>query len=86
MRNLWKQFQDTGSIERKPGKGQLRATTTRRLPFVDYKGDDRPCGLASQGFPDLNSIEHVRDALGRAIATHNPFSENHSGNENSVAE
>ncbi|GBN19997.1 hypothetical protein AVEN_189670-1 [Araneus ventricosus] len=25
--NLWKQVQDTGSIERKPGKGRPRATT-----------------------------------------------------------
>ncbi|GBO36067.1 hypothetical protein AVEN_187630-1 [Araneus ventricosus] len=25
--NLWKQFQDTGSIERKPGQGRARATT-----------------------------------------------------------
>ncbi|GBM59725.1 hypothetical protein AVEN_40648-1 [Araneus ventricosus] len=25
--NLWKQFQDTGSIERKPGQGRPRATT-----------------------------------------------------------
>ncbi|GBN76632.1 hypothetical protein AVEN_218484-1 [Araneus ventricosus] len=36
--------------------------------------------------PDLNPIEYVWDALGRAIATHNPPSKNHPGNENSVAE
>ncbi|GBM97580.1 hypothetical protein AVEN_249283-1 [Araneus ventricosus] len=36
--------------------------------------------------PDLNPIEHVWDALGRAIATRNPPSENHPGNENSIAE
>ncbi|GFW37103.1 HTH_Tnp_Tc3_2 domain-containing protein [Trichonephila clavipes] len=27
--NLWKQFQDTGSIERKPGKGHPRDTTAK---------------------------------------------------------
>ncbi|GFW06230.1 HTH_Tnp_Tc3_2 domain-containing protein [Trichonephila clavipes] len=27
--NLWKRFQDTGSIERKPGQGRPRATTAR---------------------------------------------------------
>ncbi|GBM12593.1 hypothetical protein AVEN_146776-1 [Araneus ventricosus] len=27
VRNLWKQFQDTGSIDRKPGQGRPRATT-----------------------------------------------------------
>lgn len=27
--NLWKQFQDTGSVERKPGQGRPRATTAR---------------------------------------------------------
>ncbi|GBL74382.1 hypothetical protein AVEN_235350-1 [Araneus ventricosus] len=38
--------------------------------------------------PHLNPIEHVWDALGRAIATRNPPtpSENHPGNENSFAE
>ncbi|GFX03924.1 uncharacterized protein TNCV_4678291 [Trichonephila clavipes] len=29
MCNLWKQFQDTGSIERKPEQGHSRATTVR---------------------------------------------------------
>ncbi|GFU58228.1 uncharacterized protein TNCV_2886171 [Trichonephila clavipes] len=28
--NLWKQFQDTRSIERKPGQGRPRATTARK--------------------------------------------------------
>ncbi|GFV04060.1 transposable element Tc1 transposase [Trichonephila clavipes] len=27
--DLWKQFQDTGSIERKPGQGRPRTTTAR---------------------------------------------------------
>ncbi|GFV21562.1 HTH_Tnp_Tc3_2 domain-containing protein [Trichonephila clavipes] len=27
--NLWKQFQDTGAIERKPGQGRPRATMAR---------------------------------------------------------
>ncbi|GBM63793.1 Transposable element Tcb2 transposase [Araneus ventricosus] len=35
--------------------------------------------------PDLNPIEHVWDALGREIGPRNP-SENHPGNENSVAQ
>ncbi|GFX18083.1 HTH_Tnp_Tc3_2 domain-containing protein [Trichonephila clavipes] len=26
---LWKQFQDTGSIEKKPGQGRLRASAAR---------------------------------------------------------
>ncbi|GFX51248.1 hypothetical protein TNCV_2735991 [Trichonephila clavipes] len=29
MCNLWKQFQDTGSIERKPGQGLSKATSAR---------------------------------------------------------
>ncbi|GFV01247.1 transposable element Tc1 transposase [Trichonephila clavipes] len=36
--------------------------------------------------PDLNPVEHVSDAFGWAIATRNPSSKNHLGNENSVAE
>ncbi|GBN29465.1 hypothetical protein AVEN_196838-1 [Araneus ventricosus] len=35
--NLWKQFLDTGSIERKPGQGRPRATTAtedRYLPII----------------------------------------------------
>ncbi|GBO03371.1 hypothetical protein AVEN_182259-1 [Araneus ventricosus] len=36
--------------------------------------------------PDLNPIEYVWDALGRAIATRNPPPDCHPGNEKSVAE
>ncbi|GBN12477.1 Transposable element Tc1 transposase [Araneus ventricosus] len=32
--NLWKQFQDTGSIERKPGQGRPRATTAREDRYL----------------------------------------------------
>ncbi|GFW16271.1 DDE_3 domain-containing protein [Trichonephila clavipes] len=35
--------------------------------------------------PDLNSIQYIWHALGRAIATRNP-SDNYPGNENSVTE
>jgi len=36
--------------------------------------------------PDLNPIEHVWNALGRATPTRNPPSENHPGTESSNAE
>ncbi|GFT75817.1 HTH_Tnp_Tc3_2 domain-containing protein [Trichonephila clavipes] len=34
MCKLWKQFQDTGSIERKPGQGRPRAPKTRKDPHL----------------------------------------------------
>ncbi|GBN85246.1 hypothetical protein AVEN_166060-1 [Araneus ventricosus] len=41
--NLWKQFQDTGSIERKPGQGRPRATTAtedRYLSIIAMRNRD----------------------------------------------
>ncbi|GFS86695.1 DDE_3 domain-containing protein [Trichonephila clavipes] len=36
--NLWKQFQDTGSIENKPGKGRPRATMAREDRHLSITG------------------------------------------------
>ncbi|GBM75724.1 hypothetical protein AVEN_92727-1 [Araneus ventricosus] len=32
--NLWKQFQDTGSIERKPGQSRPEVTTANEDPYL----------------------------------------------------
>ncbi|GBO21647.1 hypothetical protein AVEN_201799-1 [Araneus ventricosus] len=60
----------------------------RRALLVDEfpeSGDIRQMDWPARS-PDINPIEHVSNALGRAIVTRKPPSENHPGNENSVAE
>ncbi|GBO25667.1 Transposable element Tcb2 transposase [Araneus ventricosus] len=60
MCNLWKQFQDTGSIERKPGQGRPRATTAtedRYLSIIERRNRD---AAASQLSRDLYAATGTR--------------------------
>lgn len=50
--NLWKQFQDTGSIERKPGQGRPRATTA---------ADDRYLSITARRNRDATASQLSRD-------------------------
>ncbi|GFS48123.1 DDE_3 domain-containing protein [Trichonephila clavipes] len=57
----------------------------RALLINDFLESEDNCRMGWPArFPDLNPIENVLDALGKCISQ--PPSENHSGNENSVAE
>ncbi|GBN82613.1 hypothetical protein AVEN_122096-1 [Araneus ventricosus] len=53
--NLWKQFQDTGSIERKPGQGRPRATTGTEDRYLSIKSR-----RTSQLSRDLHSVTGTR--------------------------
>ncbi|KFM69306.1 hypothetical protein X975_03074, partial [Stegodyphus mimosarum] len=48
MCNLWKQFQDTGSIERKPGQRRLRATMARKDCYLSILARRNREATASQ--------------------------------------
>ncbi|GBL79584.1 hypothetical protein AVEN_18151-1 [Araneus ventricosus] len=56
--NLWKQFQDTGSIERKPGQGRPRATTEDR--YLSIIARRNRGAIASQLFRDLYAATGTR--------------------------
>ncbi|GBN36419.1 hypothetical protein AVEN_112992-1 [Araneus ventricosus] len=51
--NLWKQLQDTGSIERKPGQGRPRATTATEDRYLSIIARRNRGATASQLFRDL---------------------------------
>ncbi|GBL71645.1 hypothetical protein AVEN_62927-1 [Araneus ventricosus] len=53
MCNLWKQFQDTGSIERKPGQGRPRATTATEDCYLSIIARPSRGATASQLSRDL---------------------------------
>ncbi|GBM79921.1 hypothetical protein AVEN_173902-1 [Araneus ventricosus] len=53
MCNLWKQFQDTGSIERKPGQGRPRATTATEDRYLSIIARRNRGATASQLSRDL---------------------------------
>ncbi|GBN06882.1 hypothetical protein AVEN_33979-1 [Araneus ventricosus] len=46
--NLWKQFQDIGSIERKPGQGRPRATTVTEDRYLSIIARRNRGATASQ--------------------------------------
>ncbi|GBM53286.1 hypothetical protein AVEN_52311-1 [Araneus ventricosus] len=51
--NLWKQFQDTGSIERKPGQGRPRATMVTENRYLSVIARRNRGATASQLSRDL---------------------------------
>lgn len=58
--NLWKQFQDTGSIERKPGQGRPRATTAREDRHLSIIARRNRGATASQLSRDLYAATETR--------------------------
>ncbi|GBN07856.1 Transposable element Tc1 transposase [Araneus ventricosus] len=57
---LWKQFQDTGSIERKPGKGRPRATTATEDRYLSIIARRNRGATASQLSCDLYAATGTR--------------------------
>ncbi|GBO12557.1 hypothetical protein AVEN_206075-1 [Araneus ventricosus] len=57
--NLWKQFKDTGSIERKPGQGHPRATTDTD-PYLSFIARRNRGATASQLSRDLYAATGTR--------------------------
>ncbi|GBM14259.1 hypothetical protein AVEN_167339-1 [Araneus ventricosus] len=60
VRNLWKQFQDTGSIERKPGQGRPRATTATEDRYLSIIARRNRGATASQLSRDLYAATGTR--------------------------
>ncbi|GBM64168.1 Transposable element Tcb2 transposase [Araneus ventricosus] len=58
--NLWKQFQDTGSIERKPGKGRPRATKAIEDRYLSIIARRNRGATASQLSRDLYASSGTR--------------------------
>ncbi|GBL92896.1 hypothetical protein AVEN_54558-1 [Araneus ventricosus] len=58
--NLWKQFQDTGSIERKPGQGRPRATTATEDRYLSIIARCNRGATASQLSRDLYAATGTR--------------------------
>ncbi|GBM00746.1 hypothetical protein AVEN_150913-1 [Araneus ventricosus] len=58
--NLWKQFQDTGSIERKPGQGHPRATTATEDRYLSIIARLNRGATASQLSRDLYAATGTR--------------------------
>ncbi|GBL75556.1 hypothetical protein AVEN_154895-1 [Araneus ventricosus] len=58
--NLWKQFQDTGSIERKPGQGHPRATTATEDRYLSNIARRNRGATASQLYHDLYTATGTR--------------------------
>ncbi|GBO12845.1 Transposable element Tcb2 transposase [Araneus ventricosus] len=58
--NLWKQFQDTGSIERKPGQGRPRATTVTEDRYLSIIARRNRGATASQLSRDLYAATGTR--------------------------
>ncbi|GBL89041.1 hypothetical protein AVEN_255186-1 [Araneus ventricosus] len=58
--NLWKQFQDTGSIERKPGQGRPRATTATEDRYLSIIARCNRGATASQLSLDLYAATGTR--------------------------
>ncbi|GBM82475.1 hypothetical protein AVEN_227008-1 [Araneus ventricosus] len=51
--NLWKQFQDTGSIERKPSQGRPRPTSATEDRYLSIIARRNRGATSSQLFRDL---------------------------------
>ncbi|GBM84890.1 hypothetical protein AVEN_51734-1, partial [Araneus ventricosus] len=58
--NLWKQFQDTGSIQRKPGQGRPRATTATEDRYLFIIARRNRGATASQLSRDLYAATGTR--------------------------
>ncbi|GBM77396.1 hypothetical protein AVEN_213857-1 [Araneus ventricosus] len=58
--NLWKQFQDAGSIERKPGQGPSRATTATEDRYLSIIARRNRCATVSQLSRDLYAATGTR--------------------------
>ncbi|GBM33736.1 hypothetical protein AVEN_47041-1 [Araneus ventricosus] len=58
--NLWKQFQDTGSIERKPGQRRPRATTATEDHYLSIIARRNRGATASQFSRDLYAATGTR--------------------------
>ncbi|GBN24449.1 hypothetical protein AVEN_124401-1 [Araneus ventricosus] len=58
--NLWKRFQDTGSIERKPGQGRPRATTATEDRYLSIIARRNRGATASQLSHDLYAATGTR--------------------------
>ncbi|GBM11017.1 Transposable element Tcb2 transposase [Araneus ventricosus] len=58
--NLWKQFQDTGSIERNPGQGRPRATTATEDRYLTIIARRNRGAAASQLSRDLYAATGTR--------------------------
>ncbi|GBN98117.1 Transposable element Tcb2 transposase [Araneus ventricosus] len=58
--NLWKQFQDTGSIERKPGQGRPRATTATEDRYLSIIARRNMSATAFQLSHDLYAATGTR--------------------------
>ncbi|GBM84655.1 hypothetical protein AVEN_136685-1 [Araneus ventricosus] len=58
--NLWKQFQDTGSIERKPGQGRPRANTATEDRYLSIIARRNRGATASQLSSDLYAVTGTR--------------------------
>ncbi|GBM65389.1 hypothetical protein AVEN_79642-1 [Araneus ventricosus] len=65
--NLWKQFQDTGSIERKPGQGRPRATTATEDSYFSIIARRNRCATASQLSRDLYAATGTRVPKGNCF-------------------
>ncbi|GBN14446.1 hypothetical protein AVEN_99692-1 [Araneus ventricosus] len=59
MCNLWKQFQDTGSIERKPGQGRPIATTVTEDCYLSIIARCNRGATASQLSRDLYAVTGI---------------------------
>ncbi|GBN68370.1 hypothetical protein AVEN_223918-1 [Araneus ventricosus] len=60
--NLWKQFQDTGSIERKSGQGPPRATTATEDRYLSIIARRNRGATASQLSRDLYAATGTRES------------------------
>ena len=58
--NLWKQFQDTGFLERKPGKSRPKATTATEDRYLSIIARRRMGAIASQFYRDLYAATGTR--------------------------
>lgn len=58
--NLWKQFQDTGSISRRPGQGRPRSTTTNEERYLALSARRHRTATASQLSRELYAATGTR--------------------------